>query len=91
MSYHNRRGPAKRNQRKFYVRSKKPSHVTTHAKEGEHPERTIKRFLKKCKKEKIVEQSRKYDYYEKPSVKRNKEKARRKAVLKKLNEQNKKT
>tara|TARA_R100000234_G_scaffold51883_1_gene31109 strand:- start:52 stop:327 length:276 start_codon:yes stop_codon:yes gene_type:complete len=91
MSYHNRRGNRGRNPKKFYYKTRRPAHVATYAKEGEHPERTIKRFLKKCKKEKIIEQVRKYDYYEKPSVKRKRARSRRKAVLKKLNEQNKKT
>ena len=58
---------------------------------NEDPKRAIKRFVKKCKKEKVIEQVRKYDYYEKPSVKRKRARARRQAVLKKLNEQNKKT
>jgi|TARA_R100001594_G_scaffold73188_1_gene107750 ribosomal protein S21 len=91
MSYQNRRNNRGRNPRKFYHKTKHPAHVVTYAKEGEHPERTIKRFLKKCKKEKVIEQVRKYDYYEKPSVKRKRARARRQAVLKKLNEQNKKT
>ena len=91
MSYQNRRGNRTRGYKKFYHKGKHPAHVATYAKEGEHPERTIKRFLKKCKKEKVIEQVRKYDYYEKPSVKRKRARARRKAVLKKLNEQNKKT
>jgi ribosomal protein S21 len=91
MSYHNKRGTRSRNPKKFYHKGKRPSHVSTYTKEGEHPERTIKRFLKKCKKEKVIEQARKYDYYEKPSVKRKRARARRQAVLKKLNDQNKKT
>jgi len=91
MRHHKRKGPRSRNQKRSYQKSRRPSHVSIYAKEGEHPERTIKRFLKKCKKEKVIEQARKYDYYEKPSAKRTREKARRRAVLKKLNEQNKKT
>ena len=90
-NYNNRNSNRQKNPRKFYHKGKHPAHVATYAKEGEHPERTIKRFLKKCKKEKIIEQVRKYDYYEKPSVKRKRARARRQAVLKKLNEQNKKT
>ena len=78
-----------RTTRKLNIKSKKPSHVTTYAKEGEHPDRTIKRFLKKCKKEKVVEQSRKYDYFEKPSVKRRRAKLRREAAIKKANAENK--
>ena len=47
-------------------------------------ERMIKRFIKKCKKERIVENYRDRRYYEKPSVKRKREKSRRKKVLQKL-------
>ena len=47
-------------------------------------ERMIKRFSKKCKKERIVEKYRERMYYEKPSVKRKREKERRKQVLQKL-------
>lgn len=40
-------------------------------KRGENPERLIRRFIKKCKREKIIETYRdKTDYYIKPSVKR---------------------
>tara|TARA_B100001094_G_scaffold332796_1_gene406545 strand:- start:4407 stop:4568 length:162 start_codon:yes stop_codon:yes gene_type:complete len=47
----------------------------------------IKRFMKKVKKEKVIEIYRsKTDYYEKPSVVRNREKKRRKNVLRKLRE-----
>ena len=35
---------------------KRPSHVTVVARPNEDPMQTIKRFLKQCKKEKIVEQ-----------------------------------
>ena len=44
---------------------------------GGNPHRLIKRFIKKCKKERIVEQVRERSFYEKPSVKRRKEKARK--------------
>tara|TARA_R110000824_G_scaffold188779_2_gene370128 strand:- start:450 stop:686 length:237 start_codon:yes stop_codon:yes gene_type:complete len=47
-------------------------------------ERILKRFIKKCKKEKIVENYRDRMYYEKPSLKRKKERRRRKRVLEKL-------
>tara|TARA_R100001594_G_scaffold72776_1_gene107397 strand:+ start:159 stop:470 length:312 start_codon:yes stop_codon:yes gene_type:complete len=85
--YNNHRNP--RVTKKLNIKSKNPSHVTTYAKEGEHPERTIKRFLKKCKKEKVIENARKYDYYEKPSVKRRRAKLRREALIKKANRENK--
>jgi ribosomal protein S21 len=47
-------------------------------------ERMLKRFVKKCKKERIVENYRDKRYYEKPSQKRKREKERRKRVLQKL-------
>jgi len=52
--------------------------------ENENIERIVRRFTKKCKKERIVENFRERSRYEKPSVKRKKEKARRKKVLQKL-------
>ncbi len=50
----------------------------------EPTERMIKRFMKKCKKERVVENYRDRRYYEKPSVKRKRMKDRRKKVLQKL-------
>ena len=47
-------------------------------------ERMVKRFVKKCKKEKIVENYRDKMYYEKPSKKRKREKERRRRLLQKL-------
>jgi small subunit ribosomal protein S21 len=52
--------------------------------ENENIERMIRRFTKKCKKERIIENFRDRMRYEKPSVRRKKEKARRKKVLEKL-------
>jgi len=52
--------------------------------ENEDPERMIRRFTKKCKKERIIENFRDRMRYEKPSIKRKREKARRKKVLEKL-------
>jgi len=37
------------------------------ARKGEAPEKMIKRFVRKCKKERIVEQVRENSYYTKPS------------------------
>lgn len=51
---------------------------------GEHPERMIKRFLNKVKKEKIVEELQNRKYYETPSEKRSRMKNRRRKVLAKL-------
>ena len=47
----------------------KPKH------ENENIERMVRRFTKKCKKERILENFRDRARYEKPSVKRKKEKA----------------
>jgi len=47
------------------------TNIRVELKRGESPERLIRRFIKKCKKEKIVETYRtKTDYYIKPSVRR---------------------
>ncbi len=54
--------------------------VVVRPRRNESPERMIRRFIKKCKKEKVVERYRaRTDYYIKPSVKRKlkSEKARR--------------
>ena len=64
---------------------KRPAHVSVTPRKNESPERVIKRFLKKVKKEKIIELYRKTtEYYEKPSVVKSRNKKRRKMVLKKL-------
>ena len=64
--------------------SKHPSHVTIRSKPGEHPERTVKRFMKKVKKEKVLEIYReKTDYHKKPSVLRRRKAIRREALIKK--------
>jgi len=52
-------------------------------------QRMIKRFLRKCKKERIVEQVRENSYYEKPSARRRKEAKKRRRVLDKLREKEK--
>ena len=56
---------------------KKKSNVLVTSKEcrGNH-ERMIRRFLKKTKKEKIIEQIRDKRYYKKPSVKKREERAK---------------
>ena len=71
------------------IKSKRPSNVTVYPKKGEHPERAVKRFLKKCKKLKIVEEYRRRQYYEKPSEKRRRMKMRRLALIKKEAEKKK--
>ena len=52
--------------------------------ENENIEKMIRRFTKKCKKERVVENFRDRARYEKPSIKRKREKAHRKKVLEKL-------
>lgn len=57
-----------------------PTNVRVDARRGETTDRLIRRFIKKCKKEKVVERYRaRTDYHIKPSVKRKlkSEKARR--------------
>tara|TARA_Y100000310_G_C20027609_1_gene510318 strand:+ start:261 stop:488 length:228 start_codon:yes stop_codon:yes gene_type:complete len=63
-----------------------PINVEVRIKHGESVERAIKRFLKKCKKERIIENFLERRYYEKPSEKRNKKNIR----IKRMNEKNKK-
>tara|TARA_B100000131_G_scaffold290642_1_gene303581 strand:- start:1484 stop:1735 length:252 start_codon:yes stop_codon:yes gene_type:complete len=58
--------------------SKKPINVEVRPKHNEHPERTIRRFIKKCKKERIVEEYRDRMYYTKKAEKRRKQKYLRK-------------
>ena len=47
-------------------------------------QRMIKRFMRKCKKERVVERYRVHTYYEKPSVKKRAAAKRRRKVLEKL-------
>jgi small subunit ribosomal protein S21 len=76
-------------ERTVRVKGKRPSHVSVYPRKGENPERAIKRFLKKCKKMKIVEEYRKREYFEKPSTKRRRMKMRRLALIKKEAAKNK--
>ena len=69
---------------------KRPSHVTVVARPNEDPMRTIKRFLKKCKKERIVEQVRERQYFVKPSKKRRLEEKNKKRTIQKLHREQKK-
>jgi small subunit ribosomal protein S21 len=70
--------------RKLPSAGKRASHATVTPRKNEHPERLIKRFLKKVKKERVIEQVRERRFYEKPSVKRRKKKEQRERVLRKL-------
>jgi len=58
--------------------------VEVHLRNREPVERMIKRFLNKVKKEKIVEEIKNREFYEPPSVKRARLKARKRKVLAKL-------
>jgi ribosomal protein S21 len=65
--------------------SKRPINVETKPRYKDEPiERMIKRFMKKIKKERVVENFIERQRYEKPSVKRKREKERRKKTLEKL-------
>jgi len=59
------------------------------AKKNEHPEALIKRFMKKVKKEEIIEQIRERRYYKKPSVLRREKEERRQYTIRNLNKNNK--
>ena len=77
----------RRNDKNRYVPpscGKKPSNVTVVPRPNEHPEKAVKRFLKKCKKQKVIEIYRdKTDFYRKPSEIRRRKMVRRQRILKK--------
>lgn len=64
--------------------SKRPINVEVKINPNESVDRAIRRFMKKVKKEKIIENYRARTYYEKPSTIRRREKINRKRVVKKL-------
>ena len=51
------------------------TNIVVRGRRGEHPERLIKRFIRKVKKKGILEKVHERRYYEKPSVKKRKKKA----------------
>jgi len=59
-------------------------HVEVKARRNEPTEKLIRRFSKKVREERIIEEARERMYYIKPSVKRRRERIRRKKVLDKL-------
>jgi len=65
----------------------KSVNVETKVRKDEHIDRALKRFIKKVKKEQILDILRERMYYEKPSEKRNKLKKRIKALNKKSKHQ----
>jgi len=62
--------------------AKRPARVEVFPRRNESTERLIKRFIKKVKKERIIEQVRDLQYYEKPSVTRNRIKRRKRRITK---------
>jgi len=75
-------------EKRVNVKSSRPSNVTVYPKNNEDPMRTIKRFLKKCKNEKIVEKFREKAYFVKPSEKKRKERMRIKRLIQRSNNAN---
>ena len=69
----------------------KPINVEIKAKKNENIDRMIKRFSKKIKKERILEDAREREFYEKPSETKSKMKKRRKATIEKLNKEKEET
>ena len=61
-----------------------PVNVQVHLKRNESQEHLIKRFMKKVKNERIIEEYRENEFYEKPSVVNARKRKRRKNVYKKL-------
>ena len=65
--------------------AKKPINVEVSPKNKNEPfEKMVRRFIKKVKKQKIVENYRERSYYKKPSTKRREEAVKRKKLLEKL-------
>jgi len=65
----------------------KTVNVVITPRKNESPERMIRRFTKKVKKEGILEEVRERAYYVKPSQKRRKKRLERKRVMRKLQQQ----
>ena len=84
----------KRKNRDFAPRKKhtgkRPSNVTVYLRENDDPMRAIKRFIKKCKKEKVIEKFLEKRYFVKPSKKRRLEDKKRKQTLNKIRRENEK-
>ena len=68
--------------------AKKPVNVSVNIRQTRgNVEKMIRRFIKKTKKEKIIEKYRERQYYKKPSVKRREK--RQRAIKSRLREQQK--
>ncbi len=65
----------------------RPVNVEVTPRRNEPPERMIRRFTKKVKKEGILEEVRDRSYYVKPSEKRRRKRRERKRVVQKLQAQ----
>tara|TARA_R110000824_G_scaffold82136_8_gene206033 strand:+ start:6952 stop:7224 length:273 start_codon:yes stop_codon:yes gene_type:complete len=72
------------NGQNYYEVKMSAINVYVTARRNESGEALIKRFSRKVKKEGIIEECRNRKYYEKPSVKKRRDKLKRKRVLKKL-------
>lgn len=70
--------------------AKSPIQAEVRPRQNEPTERLIRRFVKKVKKEGILEEVRDRKYYEKPSTKRRREKVRRKRLAQRAQEKNNK-
>lgn len=68
-----------------YSSGNKPSNMTVIPRKNENPERAVKRFLKKCKKDGILDKFREKMYFEKPSAKRRKKRIKRERAIEKHN------
>tara|TARA_Y100000310_G_C20276393_1_gene620450 strand:- start:93 stop:299 length:207 start_codon:yes stop_codon:yes gene_type:complete len=65
-----------------------PTHVYVKAYRNESPEKLIKRFSRKVKKEGIIEEVRERSRFVKNSTKRRLKKLRRKKIARKIQERN---
>jgi len=65
------------------------AHVKVEAKPNEPVERLIKRFMRKVKREGIIEEYKEKQYYEKPSIARKLKKIRRKKIARRLTQEEK--
>jgi small subunit ribosomal protein S21 len=61
-----------------------PVNVEVKLRDGEPVERLIRRFTKKVKKEGIMDEYRKRQHYEKPSIRKRRKKMKRKQIVQKL-------
>ena len=68
--------------------AKRPINIEVRPKYNESPERLIRRFTRKVKKEGILDEVRERRYYEKPSTRKRKEKIRRKRLVQREQEKN---